>query len=323
MQRREFITLLGGATAWPVAAQAQQPAMPVIGLLSGTPRVTSLVAAVQRGLAEAGYFEGQTLSTEYRWAEDQYDRLPQLAADLVRRRVAVIVALNSPAALAAKRSTTTIPIVFISGVDPVTSGLVESFNRPGGNATGVYILTTSLEAKRLEMLHQAVPGVATIGVLVNPNFSDAERQLTDLRDASRIFGVELLVLRVTSESAFTGAFATLVERRIGALLVAMDPFLYANGDQLVALTARHAIPAMYGFSEFALAGGLMSYGTNLTEADRQVGIYTGRILKGEKPADLPVMQPTKLEFVLNLKTAKALGLTVPPTLLATADEVIE
>jgi putative tryptophan/tyrosine transport system substrate-binding protein len=225
--------------------------------------------------------------------------------------------------VAAKRATTTIPIVFISGVDPVTSGLVESFNRPSGNATGVYILTTSLEAKRLEMLHQAVPSVAMIGVLVNPNFSDAEGQLTDLRDASRILGVELLVLKVTGESGFAGVFATLVERRIGALLVAMDPFLYAHGDQLVALAARRAIPAMFGFSEFALAGALMSYGTNLTEAYRQVGIYTGRILKGEKPADLPVQQSTKVELVLNLKTAKALGLTFPIALLGRADQVIE
>jgi putative ABC transport system substrate-binding protein len=323
MNRRDLLLLLGGAAAWPVAARAQ--AMPVIGFLSGTPRepVTSLVAAVQRGLAQAGFFEGQTLSTEYRWAEDQYDRLPQLAADLVRRQVAVIVALNSPAALAAKRATTTIPIVFSSGIDPVTSGLVDSFNRPSGNATGVYILLTSLEAKRLEMLHQAVPDIATIGVLVNPKFSDAERQLTDLRDASRILGVQLLVLKVTSESDFAGVFATLVERRIGALLIASDPFLYVNGDQLVALTTRHAIPAMSSVSEFALAGGLISYGTNLTEAYRQIGIYTGRILKGEKPADLPVQQATKIELVINLKTAKTLGLTIPPSLLAIADEVIE
>jgi putative ABC transport system substrate-binding protein len=198
-----------------------------------------------------------------------------------------------------------------------------SFNRPNGNATGLYILTTALEAKRLEMLHQALPSVAVIGVFVNPNYSDAERQITDLRDASRIFGVELLVLKVTSESGFAGAFETLVERRIGGLLVAMDPFLYAYGDQLVVLTARHAIPAMYGFSEFALAGGLMSYGTNLTEEYRLVGIYAGRILKGEKPADLPVQQSTKVELVLNLKTAKALGLTFPIALLGRADEVIE
>jgi putative ABC transport system substrate-binding protein len=224
---------------------------------------------VQRGLAEAGYFEGQTLSTVFRWAEDQYDRLPELAADLVRRRVAVIVALNSPAALAAKRASTTIPVVFISGVDPITSGLVESFNRPSGNATGVYIWTSSLEAKRLEMLHRAVPNAAVVGVLVNPNFSDAERQLMDLHDASRTLGVELLVLKVTHESDLAMIFATLAERHIGALFVAMDPFLYAHGYQLIALTARHGIPAMYGQPEFAQRGGLMSYGISLTESYRR------------------------------------------------------
>jgi putative ABC transport system substrate-binding protein len=323
--RRKFIAAIGSAAIAPLAARAQQPTMPVVGFLSVTTRErgTARVAAVQRGLAEAGYFEGQTLSTEYRFAEDQYDRLPELAADLVRRQVAVIVALNSPAALAAKRATTTIPIVFSSAVDPVTSGLVDSFDRPSGNATGVYILSASLEAKRLEMLHQALPSVAMIGVLVNPNYSDAERQLTDLRDASRILGVELLVLKVSSESGFAGVFATLVERRAGSLLVAMDPFLYTRGYQLVALTAQHAIPAMYSFSEFVLAGALMSYGTNLTEAYLQVGIYTGRILKGKKPTELPVQQSTKVELVLNLKTAKALGITFPIGLLGRADQVIE
>jgi putative tryptophan/tyrosine transport system substrate-binding protein len=326
IRRRQFLFTLGGAAiAWPLAARAQQQAMPAIGFLSATPSrpAIHLVAAVQRGLQEAGYSEGQTVATEFRWADDQYDRLPELANNLVNRQVAAIVALNSPAALAAKRATTTIPIVFISGIDPVTSGLVESLNRPGGNATGVYILTASLEAKRLEILHEVAPGVATIGVLVNPNFSGTERELKDLHDASRILGVELFVLKVASESGVAGAFATLVERNIGALLVASDPFLYGQRDQIIALAVRHAIPVMYGSSEFARAGGVMSYGTNLTDAYRQVGLYAGRILKGAKPAELPVHQSTTVELVLNLKTAKVLGLTFPITLLGRADEVIE
>jgi putative tryptophan/tyrosine transport system substrate-binding protein len=325
MRRRDFITLLGGAAAWPLAARAQQAALPVVGFLSVTAAepLTYLVAAVQRGLAETGYFEGQTISAEYRWAGDQYDRLPELAVDLVRRRVAVIVALNSPAAQAAKRASATIPIVFGSGVDPVTSGLVESFNRPSGNATGLYIWTSSLEPKRLEMLHQVVPRAAVVGALVNPNFSDAERQEMDLREASRVLGVELLVLEGSSESDFAGIFATLVERRVEALFVAMDPFLFAHGDQLIALAARHGIPAMYGFSEFAQAGGLMSYGISLTESYRQIGRYAGRILKGEKPSDLPVQTPTKFELVINLNTAKALGLSISRDMQLIADEVIE
>jgi putative ABC transport system substrate-binding protein len=249
--------------------------------------------------------------------------LPELAADLVRRRVAVIVALNSPAALAAKRASATTPIVFSSGVDPVTSGLVESFNRPSGNATGVYIWTSSLEPKRLEMLHQVVPRVAVVGALVNPNFSDAERQVMDLREASRVLGVELLVLEGRSESDFAGIFVALVQRQVGALFVAMDPFLFAHGDQLIALAAHYGIPAMYGFSEFAQAGGLMSYGISLTESYRQIGRYAGRILKGEKPSDLPVQTPTKFELIINLNTAQALGLSLPPLMLALADEVIE
>jgi putative tryptophan/tyrosine transport system substrate-binding protein len=325
MKRRKFIAGLGSVVAWPLAARAQQAAMPVIGFLSVTAREPAIshVAAVQRGLAEVGYLESRTVSTEFRWAEDQYDRLSELAADLVRHRVAVIVAMNSPAALAAKRASIAIPVVFISGVDPVTSGLVESFNRPGGNTTGIHIWTSSLEAKRLELFHRAVPNAAKVAVLVNPNYSDAERQLVDLRDASQTLGVELLVLKITSESGFASIFATLAERHIGALFVAMDPFLYAHIDQLVALIARHKIFSMYGTSEFVQAGGLMSYGVSLTESYRQAGIYAGRILKGEKPSDLPVQQPTKFELVINLKTARTLRLDIPPTLLALADAVIE
>jgi putative ABC transport system substrate-binding protein len=326
MRRREFIALLGGAVAaWPLATRAQQPAMPVVGFLSATPPgpAALLVAAVQRGLGESGYFENQTLSTEYRWAEDQYDRLLELANSLVSLKVAAIVALNSPAALAAKRATATIPIVFISGIDPVTSGLVESLNRPGGNATGVYILTASLEAKRLEFLHEVVPRAAVIGVLVNPNFSGTERELGDLQDAARILGVELLVLKATGDGDVNSIFETLIERGIRALLVTSDPFLYGRRDQVVALAARHAIPVMYNFSEFALGGGLMSYGSPLSDAYRQVGVYTGQILKGAKPADLPVQQSTKVELVINLKTARTLGLTIPLPLLGRADEVIE
>jgi putative ABC transport system substrate-binding protein len=326
MRRREFITLLGcGAAAWPLAAHAQQPALPVIGFLSLTPQqpAAHLVRAVQGGLAEAGYVETQNLSIEYRWADDQYGRLPELAADLVRRRVPVIVAFNSPAALAAKRATSTIPIVFSSALDPVASGLVESFNRPGGNTTGMYILITSLEVKRLEILHQVLPNATTIGVLTNPRFSGAERQLADLHEGSRRLGVELLILKATSEGEFANVFATLVDRRIKALLVAADPVLYSLRDQLVALTARHSIPAVYDSPEFALAGGLMSYGADLMEAYRQLGVYTGRILKGERSADLPVQQSTKVELVINLKTAKALGIEVPLPLLGRADQVIE
>jgi putative tryptophan/tyrosine transport system substrate-binding protein len=325
MRRRQFITLIGSAAAWPLAARAQQPQAPAVGFLSATPPgpATPLVAAVQRGLSDAGYFEGRTLSTEYRWAEDRYDRLPELANSLVNLKMAAIVALNSPAALAAKRATRIIPIVFVSGIDPVASGLVESLNRPGGNATGVFILTASLEAKRLEILHEVVPRAATIGVLVNPNFSGTERELKDLQDAARVLGVELLVLKVIDDSGVASAFETLTERAIGALLVTSDPFLYGQRDQVIALAARHPIPVMYNFSEFALSDGLMSYGTHLADAYRLVGTYTGQILKGAKPAELPVQQSTKVELVLNLKTAKTLGLTFPITLLGRADEVIE
>jgi len=300
--RREFITLLGGAAAWPLAARAQQPAMQVIGFLSARSPYGSAphVAAFRQGLAEAGFVEGRNLRIEFRWAHGQYDQLPILAAEA---------------------ATKTIPIVFTTMLDPAKAGLIESLNRPGGNATGAYTLATSLEGKRLELLHKVVPKVARIAVLVNPHFLGTELELKDLHEAARILGLELLVLEASSEGGITAAFATIVEQRIGALLVASDPFFFDQREQLVALTARHAIPAIFFFPEFALAGGLMAYGTRLADSYRHAGVYVGRILKGEKPADLPIQQSTIIELIINSKTAQALGLTFPITLLAT--EVIE
>jgi putative ABC transport system substrate-binding protein len=323
MRRREFITMLGGAAAWPLAARAQQPAMPVIGFLSARSPYGSVphVAAFRQGLAEAGFVEDRNLRIEFRWAHGQYDQLPILAVDLVDRQVAVIAAVTPPAALAAKAATKTIPIVFTTMLDPAKAGLVESLNRPGGNATGAYTLATSLEGKRLELLHEVIPKVARIAVLVNPHFWGTELELKDLHEAARILGLELLVLEASSEGGITAAFATIVEQRIGALLVASDPFFLDQREQLVALTARHAIPAIFFFPEFALAGGLMAYGTRLVDTYRLAATYTGRILKGAKPADLPIQQSTKIELIINLKTAQALGLTFPVTLLA--DEVIQ
>jgi len=326
IQRRKFLAALGGAAvAWPLAARAQQAAMPVIGFLSSRLASDSVsLAAFREGLKEAGFVEGQNVTIEYRWAEFQNDRLPAMAADLVQRRVAVIAATGSTAAAAAaKLATTTIPIVFGSGFDPVKEGLVASLNRPGGNITGVTGLTFELGAKQLDLLHAMVPNATVIAVLWNRNDPDSEAQLKDVQAAARTLGLQTLALTIGSEGDFEAAFATLVQRGAGALLICSGAFFTAHRVQLAILAARHVVPAIYSIREFPMAGGLMSYATRFTDAYRQVGIYVGRILKGAKPADLPVMQPTKFELVINLKTAKTLGLTVPPSLLAIADEVIE
>jgi putative tryptophan/tyrosine transport system substrate-binding protein len=325
VRRREFITLLGGAVAWPLAAHAQQTAMPVIGYLSArSPEdTTHLVAAFRRGLAENGYVDGQNVAIEYRWALGQVDRLPALAAELAGRSVAILVTTGGEsAALAAKAATSTIPIVFSTG-DPVKAGLVASYNRPGGNATGINLLTQTLDPKRLGLLHELVPQAATIGFLLNPDFPSAEDQSKDMLEAARAIGVGIHVLRANTDREIEAAFETVAQHRIGALVVAASPFFDTRRDTLVALAARYAVPTMYHFREFAAAGGLMSYGIDPVDAYRQVGVYAGRILKGARPADLPVLQPTKFEFVINLRTAKALSLEIPARLISFVDEVIE
>ena len=328
MKRREFITLFGGAAAaWPMAAHAQQPAMPVVGFLRpGSPEPNAhLVAAFRRGLGETGYVEGRNVAVEYRWAHNDDDRLPELAADLVRLRVAVIVTPGSTAAAAAAKSaTTTIPIVFSAGGDPVQTGLVASLNRPGGNVTGVSSMSGELGAKRLGLLQELVPPAARFAVLVNPNNPLATAFVTDLRAAAAAIGRQIEVLTASTSHDIDTAFAMLVEkRRADALLVGLDPLFVSRRVQLATLAARHTVPAIYPFREDAEAGGLMSYGPSNTDLVRQAGIYTGRVLKGEKPADMPILRATKFDLVINLTTAKALGLEVPPTLLARADEVIE
>jgi putative ABC transport system substrate-binding protein len=327
MQRREFITLLGGVAAtWPLSANAQQPVMPVVGFLSfGTPGpFASNVTGLRRGLKEAGFIEGQNVAIEYRWAEGQPDRLPALAAELVRHQVAVIVASGSSApALAAKAATTTIPIVFTSGGDPVRDGLVASLNRPGGNVTGVFVLLTAVEGKRLGLLHEMVPNAKLIAVLLDPANRAFATQLKDINEAARALGQQLQILQASNEQEINAAFAAAAQSHAGAILVGGDVLYYTRRDQVVALAARYAIPAIFHLREMSEAGGLMSYGTDLAAAYRLAGSYAGQILKGAKPADLPVQQSTKFEFVINMKTAKALGVKPSSNLLSVADEVIE
>jgi putative ABC transport system substrate-binding protein len=325
MRRRELVLLFGGALMAAHPLRAQQKAMPVIGFLSSRSpgEAATVVAAFHQGLAGTGYVEGQNLAIEYRWAEGRYDRLPALAADLVGRKVYVIVATGgTPSAVAAKSATSTIPIVFISS-DPVKYGLVASFSRPGGNATGFSVLGDELLPKRLELLSELVPQIRVIALLVNPNNTDTERSLGDMQDAARVKGVQLHILKADTESGIDAAFTSLVQLHADALVVGPDPFFDGRREQLVALASRHAVPAIYWLREYAASGGLISYGPSLAAAYRQAGIYAGRILDGANPADLPVQQPTTFELVVNLKTAKALGLSVPPSILARADEVIE
>jgi putative ABC transport system substrate-binding protein len=326
MRRREFITLASGAAAWPFATRAQQSAMPVIGFLASASAAPNarFVAAFHQGLGEGGYVEGRNVTIEYRWADNQYDRLPALAAELVRRPVAVIVASGGPvAAVAAKAATSTIPIVFTATSDPIKLGLVASFARPGGNVTGSAMLTAELDAKRLELLRELVPATRVVGALVNPGRSDVEAQSRDVQQAGRRLGLQVIVLRASSERDMDAAFADLAGQGITALVVGADPFFVNRRQQLVALAARYGVPAIYMSREIVAVGGLASYGPSITEGYRQAGIYVGQILKGAKPADLPVVQPTKLELAINLTTAKALKLDVPLILQQLADEVIE
>jgi putative tryptophan/tyrosine transport system substrate-binding protein len=323
MRRREFISLLGGAAGWPLAARAQQPAMPANGLLNiASP--DPYLAAFRDGLQTTGYIEGQNVTIEYRWADGRYDLLPSLAAELVRRPVTVLAAIGgSRVGRAAMAATATIPIVFLSGADPIKVGLVPSLSRPGGNVTGVHLLIGALDPKKLGMLRELAPQATLVGVLLNPNVEYFQFRVADVQEAARVVGLQIHVLRATTDPEIDAAFAALSQIRAGALVVSSNAFFNARREQIVALAARHAVPAIYDGREYAAAGGLVSYGTSLPQGYRQVGVYTGRILKGAKPADLPVLQSTKFEFVINMKTAKAQGVKISDDLLSLADEVIE
>jgi putative tryptophan/tyrosine transport system substrate-binding protein len=323
--RRAFIMLLGGAAAWPLAARAQQPAMPVIGFLNSGSAAewAHLVAAFKEGLNEAGYVEGKNVAVEYRWAQGENERLPELAAALVRRQAAVIAAFGPPAAAAAKEATATVPVVFSVGTDPIDLGLVTSFRRPTSNLTGINIFADMLTPKRQELLRELAPSASLVAMLINPTSAQTDSELRAVQAASDRLKQQVRIFDVRTDREIEAAFATMIDQRIGGLLVQTDPSLTVRRDQLVLLTTRHAIPAVFGFREFVMAGGLMSYGTSLRAAYRQVGIYVGRILKGEKPANLPVQQATAFEMVVNLKAAKALGVTIPTAILLRADEVIE
>jgi ABC-type uncharacterized transport system substrate-binding protein len=327
LRRRDFITLLGGAgVAWPLAARAQQPGMPVIGFLSARSpaEAASVLHAFRQGLGQIGYFEGKNVTIEYRWAEGRYARLPELAAELVRRQVAVIAATGGePSPLAAKAATTTIPIVFTLGGDPVETGLVVSLNRPGGNLTGTTIMAVEMGPKRLELARQLVPNITAVAVLINPRFPTASAEAREVQDAARVLGIQMNLLNASTESEIDAAFTAIIEQRSGALIIGTDPFLLGQRDQLVRLAARHMVPTIYFLREFVEAGGLMSYGPNIVNGYRQAGVYTGLILNGANPASLPIVRPTQFQLFLNLKSAKTLGLEIPPLLLALADEVIE
>jgi putative tryptophan/tyrosine transport system substrate-binding protein len=323
MRRRAFLSVLCGATVWPLAACAQQPAMPVIGFMNGGTPEAHLLAAFRQGLSETGYIEDHNVKIEYRWAESHYDRLPGIAADLVRRQVTVIAATGTPAAVAAKAATATIPIVFDTAGDPIKLGLVASLNRPGRNLTGVTLLNSELLSKRLGLLHDLIPTATIIGLLVNPTDPRADTQTRDMQEAAHLLGLQIHILNASTEREIDTAFAGLLQLRADALIVGTGELFFSRPEHLAALAARQRVPVIYQLRDFAVAGGLISYGASLADAYRLDGIYTSRVLRGEKPADLPVVQPTKFELVINLKTANALGLTIPPGVLAIADEVIE